>query len=311
MYQLDVVNRDDVPFDALPIYDDDMTFYSGNPAITTALTGTNGFTCADPYLFVVNGKLYCAFESTLISGWGEVWMAESEDGFVWTNPVKISTVAATHYAHPTVFIEDGTVHVYMQKGNGFIGHRSSPVSGFPNFGAESNVFDSVAYGWPHMREFEIFKHTDGNYYLLGVTSNVALTEDQYLRGKWSATLPTNWNTGGSDISASPLIDIADSGWGTGMVEVTALASGGRLILYFGVTKGGVENIGVYEVTELTPNKVTGSWIVNDNTFRANPYTGWEYGRTHRMSSVYYGDKWIVAYDACYNNSVWRIGIATR
>jgi hypothetical protein len=315
LYQLDVVNRDDVPFDALPIYDDDMTFYSGNPAITTALTGTNGFTCADPYLFIVNGKLYCVFESTLISGqidsWGEVWMAESVDGFVWTNPVKISTVAATHYAHPTVFIEDGTVHVYMLKGNGFIVHRSSPVSGFPNFGAESNVFDSETYGWPHMREFEIFKHTDGNYYLLGITSNVALTEDQYLRGKWSATLPTNWNTGGNNISASPLIDIADSGWGTGMVEVTALASGGRLILYFGVTKGGVQNIGVYEVTELTPNKFTGSWIVNDHTFRANPYTGWEWGRTHRMSSVYYRDKWIVAYDACYNNSVWRIGIATR
>ena len=72
-------------------------------------------------------------------------------------------------------------------------------------------------------------------------------------------------------------------------------------------------MGVFEVTELTTNKLTGNWILNDNTFKANAYSGWEGKRTHRMSSVYYGDKWIVAYDACYksNNSVWRIGIATR
>lgn len=91
------------------------------------------------------------------------------------------------------------------------------------------------YGWHHVREFDIFKHTDGNYHLLCVTGDGTL-EDQQVRGLWCATLTDDWNADGTLISSDPLIDVTDYTWVTSFVEITRLQVGGRLLLYFGATR---------------------------------------------------------------------------
>jgi hypothetical protein len=237
-------------------------------------------------------------------------MGSSDDGATWGAFSQISTTGA-HYAHPCVYEEGGTIHCYMQKGNGFIGYRSSPVAGFPNWSVETDVFDSATFGWHHMREFSIFKHTDGKYYLLGITGD-GVTEDQQIRGLWCATLTADWNTDGTLISVDPLFDCGNELWVRSIVEITRLQADGRLILYFGAQRiyDNTTAIGVYEVTSLTTTGMVGHWITGNHTFGLSA-SGWDSEYIHRMSAANFGGRWIVAYDAQEGGTVWRIGFASK
>ena len=236
-------------------------------------------------------------------------MGSSADGVTWGNFSQVSATG-THYAHPSIYEEGGTIHCYMQKGNGFIGCRSSPVENFPDWSDEANVFDSVTHGWHHMREFDIFKHSDGNYYLLGVTGN-GTAEDQQIRGLWCSTLTSDWNTDGTSISESPLFDCVNDPWVRYIVEITRLQVNGRLLFYFGATSryNNKQAIGVYEVTELTTTGMTGYWHGNRHTFEVS-ISGWDSERIHRMSAAQFNGQWIAAYDANKDDE-WKIGFATR
>jgi hypothetical protein len=295
--------------DTLPIWKHEMTLHPDNPVLTTAVTGTGGVVCADPRLWVINDRLYCFFESSDASELGQDWLAVSDDGETWGEFSRIST-AATHYAHPVVYEENGVIHCYMQRGSGLIGYRSSPVAGFPNWSAETVVFDSEAFGWHHMREFEIFKHTDGNYYLLGLTGDGA-SQDQQVRGMWCATLTSDWNTDGTLISASPLFDCDDVPWVEYIVEISRLFAGGRMLLYFGATRryDNKQAIGVYEIESLTTTGMTGAWVANNHTFGLAT-SGWDSQWIHCMSAAYFGGRWVVAYDA-NEDGAWRTGFAYR
>lgn len=293
----------------LPIWDNDLSRAVDNPILTTADTGSGGLTCADPRLWVINGLLYCFFESSNVSENGQVWLGSSASGLTWGGFSQVSTTGA-HYAHPVIFEEGGIIHCYMQRGDGFIGYRSSPVSGFPNWSAESVVFDSVTFGWHHMREFEIFKHSDGNYYLLGLTGD-GVTEDQQVRGLWCATLTSDWNTDGTLVSASPLIDCDNYSWLRSIVEISRLQSDGRLLLYFGAQRHYDADgaISVFEVSSLTTTGMTGAWKANDWTF-ALAASGWDSEYIHCMSAAYFSGQWWAAYDALKDGE-WKIGFATR
>lgn len=297
------------PSDPLPIWGNQLSRLGANPILTTANTGTGGNICADPFLWVINGKLYCFMESSLPGdAIGEVWMGNSDDGVTWANFSKISTTG-THYAHPCIFEEGGVIHCYMQKGNGFIGYRSSPVASFPDWSDEVDVFDSVTFGWHHMREFTVFKHTDENYYLLGITGDGA-TEDQQIRGLWCATLTSDWNTDGTLVSADPLFDCDDELWVRDIVEITRLQADGRTLLYMGATRRYdlTGAIGTYEIDSLTTAGMTGHWITGNHTFGLSA-SGWDSQYIHRMSAIRFNDQWFAAYDAL-EDDVWRIGFAT-
>lgn len=236
-------------------------------------------------------------------------MGSSNDGATWDNFSQISTTG-THYAHPSIYEENGVIHCYMQKGDGLIGYRSSPVAGFPSWSNEIDVFDSVTHGWHHMREFDIFKHSDGNYYLLAVTGD-GVSEDQQVRGLWCSTLTSDWNTDGTPIAVDPLFDCDNELWVRYIVEITRLQADGRLLLYFGATRtyDNTQAIGVYEVASLTTTGMTGQWITNNHTFGLSA-SGWDNTWIHRMSAIRFNGQWIAAYDANKDNE-WKIGFATR
>jgi len=295
-----------------PIWNSEITRDPRNPVITTADTGTGGDTAADPYLFTVNGKLYIVFESTIAgNAIGREYMAESLDGITWTNFVQVSTINENHHAHPMIYLDGDTVHLYMQSAGG-IAHRSSTVAGFPNWGAESSVFNATSYGWVNMNEFEIFQHTDGNYYMLGITDN-----DRNVRGLWSSVLPTNWNTQGSPVSASPLISVSNYPWiyngHSGIVEITRIPS--RMDFIFGVKRSidGKKGIGVYRVDNLSTSSFSGHWLGDDQTFFLGDSGSWDDTHIHRLSVINFNGQHIGAYDAEKPNAsaVWKIGFVTK
>lgn len=300
-----------VPTDSLPVYRSDMTVFAGNPVLTAADVGTGGTTAADPLLYVINGQLYMFFEATTEEGVGQDWMATSEDGYTWGNFSQVST-NTDHYAHPVIYEENGTIHLYMQRGNGLVGYRSSPVEGFPNWTDETVVFDSVALGWHHMREFDIFRHSDGKYYLLAVTGDGS-TEDQQIRGLWCDTLTNDWNTDGALVATGVLLDMDDVPFANKIVEIRRLIAGERFLLYFGATALAPTRkaIAVLEVTELTPTSFEAHWISDDITFGLSlDPSRWDSQLIHCASPCWYGGKWYFAYDANYDGE-WMIGMATR
>lgn len=293
--------------DTLPVWDLDMTRYASNPVIQASTVGSTGTEAADPYLHVINSKLYIFFEATMAGSpeIGSNWMGESTDGITFSNFVKVST-GAEHYAHPVIYEEDGTIHLYMQRGVGLISHRSSPVVGFPDWSAEANVFDSATYGWVHMVEYEIFKHTDGRYYLLGITSNASNAQDKYIRGLYCATLPTNWNTQGTLITPNPMLNIDNYPPMANLIEITRLVSGGRLMFYFGVNSAaGASNQNVFEVTALSPTSFTGYWRAPLHAFAFRQ--AWENGKLHHAHAAYFNNQWVIAYDG----GTYKIGTMTK
>jgi len=132
----------------LPIWSDDLVRYEGNPVIVGSDVSPRHSFVADPYLLVVNDRLYMFFEAFLAessssrfsAGVGEIWMAESTDGYTWSRFKKVSVVPK-HLSHPEALIYNGKVHIfYNHNKDGSISYRWSPLDTFPTWSEESVVF---------------------------------------------------------------------------------------------------------------------------------------------------------------------------
>jgi len=293
----------------LPIWGDDLVRHPGNPVIVGSDVSPNHAFVADPFLLVVNGKLYLFFEAMNRNGLAEIWMAESPNGFTWAGFRQVS-VKPLVFSHPQAFIYDGKVHAfYNYNRDGSIHYRWSPLASFPDWSPETVVFTGSKHDWHHLVEFSILEHR-GIWYLLGITGD-GRREDQWIRGRWAGRFTTDWDSQSQEMSSQPLLKISDSGWAKAIVELTELRIGDRLFFFMGTTRQADDKraIGTFAVTELTPRKLEGVWLNDDFTFPLAA-SGWDDTNMHRATAVAWKDRWIFVYDA-RRGQEWKIGVATR
>jgi hypothetical protein len=307
----------------LPIWGEDLVRYQGNPVIVGSDVSREHVFVADPYLLVVKCRIYMFFEALLRERVGQIWMAESTDGFSWSGFRQVSA-EPIHFSHPQAFIYNGRVHLfYNHNRDGSIYYRWSPVERFPSWSQESVVFRGSKHGWHRLVEFTMFEH-GGIWYLLGITENSstlstrlqhllgsrAKADDQWVRGRWAGRFTTDWDRGSHEITPFPLIDVNDSGWAQEIVEITSLRVGDRLLLFMGARRqaDGKRAIGTFAVTSLSPQRLEGVWLNHDFTFPLAS-SGWDDTDIHRAHAVAFEDRWIYVYDARKGDE-WKIGIAT-
>lgn len=306
-----------------PVFGEDLTRYASNPVIeATDVDGTFNL-AADPHLLVVEDKLYCFFECGLaplaMASNTRIYVGESTDGRSFGSYSQISHDNLVHYSHPQALIHNGHVHVFYNEAgasapSGRLWHRSMPVEDFPGgtWSTAVAVFDPAgAIGWPdRFVECAILEH-EGIWYLLAIIAN----NDKRLWGRWCGHFTMDWVADGQDISSSALIDLTSSTWLSGMVEITPLQLGGRLLLTFGGTRvsDSKQAIVAFSVSDLSPSNFAGAWLKKNHTFGLNPIGGqWDSDGMHRASIAAFGDEWIVAYDGHPTTGAvndWKIGLA--
>lgn len=319
----------------LPIWADDMARYAGNPVIVGTDVSPKHSFVADPYLLVVNDRLYMFFEAFLsesesdrfTAGLGEIWMAESLDGYSWSNFRKVSIVPK-HMSHPEALVYDGKVHIfYNHNKDGSIYHRSSPLDSFPDWNEETVFFTGSKHGWHHLVDFTILEHR-GVWYLLGITGNQPSwtfrrvlgrlarasglwAQDQWIRGRWGGRFDMSWDSDSKEIEPFPLLDANDYDWVTDMVEITSMKLQDRLWLSMGVCNSNTNTraINTYAITELSPTSFQGVWIAEGFTFPLAE-SGWDDTNIHRSHVVPFNGQWIYVYDGLKAQE-WKIGIAMR
>jgi hypothetical protein len=298
-----------------PLTGSNLVRYDRNPVITGAQISDEHVLVADPFLLVANDRLYAFFEALRDRApandgcCGEIWMAESPDGFTWGNFRQVSS-RSIHFSHPHVFIHEGRVHVfYNSNSKGGIYHRASSLKDFPAWREETEVFRGSSHGWHHLVEFAIVPYGDA-WHLLGITGD-DLLEDQWIRGRWASTLPTDWNTQSQEMAPCPLFDVNNHSWVKKIVELTPVSVEDRLFLLVGATrrKDDKRAIGTFAVTNLSSTKLEGAWVREDHSFSLAP-SGWDEGDIHRAHAVMYKDRWIFIYDGRRRGGPWQIGVAT-
>lgn len=319
----------------LPIWGDDLVRYEGNPVIVGTDVSPRHSFVADPYLLVVNDRLYMFFEAFVSEsssdrfnvGLGEIWMAESIDGFTWSNFQKVSSVSK-HLSHPEALIYDGKVHVfYNHNRGGAIYYRSSPLDTFPDWSEETIFFTGSTHGWHHLVDFTVLEHR-GVWYLLGITGNQPSwtfrrvlgrlarasglwAQDQWIRGRWAGRFNANWDLDSREMTPYPLLDVDEYDWLDGIVEITSMQLGNRIWLSMGVCQAsddGTRSIGTLSITALSPDTFKGVWLNDGFTFPLAP-SGWDDTDIHRSHAVPYKGKWIYVYDG-RKSEEWMIGVAT-
>jgi hypothetical protein len=297
-----------------PLTGDNLLRHEGNPVITGAHISDEHTLVADPYLLIANDRLYAFFEALrdpvpTDGCCGEIWMAESPDGFTWENFRQVSS-GSRHFSHPHAIIHEGRVHVfYNNNSKGGIYHRSSALDEFPAWTRETEVFRGSSHGWHHLVEFAVLHH-DGAWHLLGITGDDSL-EDQWIRGRWAPTLPTDWNTQSQEIAPCPLLDVDHHSWVKKIVEITPLRIEDQLFLLMGATRreDGKRAIGTFAVTDLSRTKLDGVWVAGNHSFPLAS-SGWDDNDIHRAHAVIYKDRWIYIYDGRRKGGPWQIGVAS-
>jgi len=138
---------------------DKLVRYEKNPVIQGSHVSPDHSQAADPYLLVANGRLYVFFEAVRERNsppngcCGEIWMAESTDGFTWSGFRRVSS-KSIHMSHPYAFVHQDQIHVlYNNNSSGGIFHRSSALSSFPDWSREAEIFRGSDHGWHHLVEF--------------------------------------------------------------------------------------------------------------------------------------------------------------
>jgi hypothetical protein len=298
-----------------PLMGDKLVRYEKNPVIQGSDVSPDHSQAADPYLLVANGRLYVFFEAVRERNsppngcCGEIWMAESTDGFTWSGFRRVSS-KSIHMSHPYAFVHQDQIHVlYNNNSSGGIFHRSSALSSFPDWSREAEIFRGSDHGWHHLVEFFTIEQA-GLWYLIGITGD-GTKEDQWIRGRWSKEWPADWNTGSEEMAPCPLLDIGNDGWVKGIVEITPVQVENDLFLLMGATRrtDGRRAIGTFAVSELSPASMKGRWLTEDHTFPLSA-SGWDDTNIHRAHAVKFKDHWVYAYDARQALGTWKIGVAT-